>query len=78
MKNCLQLFVIVRDCSPVFGLFALFATVLSLYNEQYEQLNSSPLTIPLSNRTQSAGGVLDWRLSAAAIQAEGVPQWAQP
>jgi hypothetical protein len=46
MNYCLQLFAIVRECSPVFGLFALFATVLSLYNEQYEQLNSSPLKNP--------------------------------
>jgi hypothetical protein len=43
MNYCLQLFAIVRECSPVFGLFALFATVLSLY---IEQLNSSPLKNP--------------------------------
>jgi hypothetical protein len=46
MENCSSLFATVRDCSPALALFGLFATVLSLYNEQS---NNSPLRIPLNN-----------------------------
>ena len=49
MLNCSLPFVGVHDCSSVFGLLAtvqVFATVLSIYNEQ---LNSSPLRIPLQS-----------------------------
>jgi hypothetical protein len=55
MNYCPPLFASVRDCSQVFALFGLFATVLSIYNEQSD---SSPLRIPLGNPTSSAGG--DW------------------
>jgi len=46
MENCLSLFATVRDCSPGLALFELFASVLSLSNEQS---NNSPLRIPLEN-----------------------------
>jgi hypothetical protein len=54
MKKCSSLFASVRDCSQVFGLFALFATVLYLYNEQS---NSSPLRIPLEDPTPRERGL---------------------